>query len=1153
MTAIVDTRARTIENQHRASDPAHSAWVRANAGSGKTHVLAQRVIRLLLEGVPPAKILCLTFTKAAAANMSIRIFDTLAHWTALDDEGLRAEIRQSGATPPANLDFARQLFVRTVETPGGLKVQTIHAFCERLLHLFPFEANVGANFEAIDAEVQNALLEEACVNVLNGEVRDPDDVLRKALALIAEETTEIGFASLLKTIIHETNALRFAESLQSNGLRSELCRRIGVHPDDNREALSDAILDGSIEPETLAKIIAHLDASSAKDQALAGKLKSALILDDRTARAETYAAAFFTTDGRPTKTLATKNIPPAIRDQLHDEQGRVGGLRDRMRAVSIVDRTCALYAVGNAVRQQYNTFKNSRGYLDFGDLIDRVATLLSRYDAGWILFKLDAGIDHVLIDEAQDTSPLQWRILERLTGDFFAGEAARSEARTFFAVGDEKQSIFSFQGAAPREFGRQRDRYRKAVKDAGRELYDVPLNVSFRSSKVVLNAVDQVFDVAGNRAGLTVNDEAAPVHEAWRASLPGYVELSPLIGPQPSGQPDDWLLPVNALRADDPAEAMARQVAEKISELVSPKLGHAVYRRDETSRPVSPGDIMILVRKRGPFFESVIRALKDRAIPVAGADRLNITDHIAIMDLIAAGQAALLPTDDLTLACVLKSPLIGLDDDDLLAIAPQRESSLIAALENSAEPRHIEAAQTIRRWQGNARMQGPFDFFSAILGAERGRHKLLRRLGQEASDAIDEFLRLALDGSAPGSATLAQFLNRLSATGFEIKRDMEGAGDAVRVMTVHAAKGLEAKIVFLPDTCSSPGGGPAPALAHMHGEDGQSELFIWRKNKIEDPVAVAAPLQNLAQAETEEHRRLLYVAMTRAEERLYVGGFHGARKPAPESWYRMIETAWLGDLENDERDGRQEAFSLGTESMLETSRATPRIGGAETIPPGWLYDPAPGEVEELPPIRPSTALASADQQPDLAVPFMALAESDEGPFDGVAIGTLVHDLLHRLPDVPRDRRQDVANRFFKARAAGMPSALQDKIFADVVAVLDDPGCAALFGPDARAEVSITGTLRRADGGAADITGRVDRLLVDSRNVIVADFKTGAARPPELTPEPYLRQMALYCAALEPLFPGRQMRAVLIWTGWPQSVELPPELLEKALTDAGFSP
>ncbi len=1074
--------------------------------------------------------------------MSLRIFETLAKWTTLEETKLVEAIQKTGAAIPDDLNEARRLFVRTVETPGGLKVQTIHAFCERLLHLFPFEANVSARFEAIDEETQQALMDAARKTVMSGGGDLPTGI-GAALAIIAEETGSDGFESLLQKVVTKRSALRRANALQDNGLRDALGRNLGIAGNIDPGHVIAEIFDGGIGDDRLTQIIDELMQSSSKDNKLAAKIRNALQEQDPIARAHTYIASFFTTkDERPIN-IVTQKISPLTRADLEAEQDRLEVLRDKLRAAETLERTHALYVLGDAVQAEYERLKGVRGFLDFDDMIERTRTLLTRSDAQWVLFKLDSGIDHILVDEAQDTSPAQWAILKALTEEFFSGRTAREGNRTFFAVGDEKQSIFSFQGAAPQEFGANRKIFRESIEDIKLTFADVELQESFRSSQVILEAVDKVFK--NNGVGLT-SDGVIPPHTARKSWLPGYIELWPLIAKDNEPIPESWRLPVDALRANDPAALMANRVADSIAALLDPANRHGVFDQNNAMRPVAPGDIMILVRKRGPFFSAVIRAMKERHIPVAGADRIKIADHIAVMDLVAVGKVALLPVDDLTLATVLKCPFIGLDDDDLLDIAPRRGGSLFAALQASEKTSHRKAAALIAEWSAIARYQTPFEFYADLLGRQGGRRALLARLGPEAGDAIDEFMRLALDSKAASNLTLAQFIHRLEETEMEIKRDMEGAGNAVRVMTVHAAKGLEAKIVYLPDTCTKPGGGHAENIIDIGTNDDEPDaFFLWRKNAKTDPALAGPVLEAIKIAEAEEHRRLLYVAMTRAEERLYIGGFHGKQAPKDDIWYKMIESELAGDAAPLTGDGPsfiEGALAIGMPSQLMQASAQTVAVANDATTEAWMHQAARRERPAAPPVRPSTALASADQ----LEPRSQVRKKDAYNRGGAAIGRLVHELLYRLPAMDHADRAAAAERYLNARGGSLPQAMKQRLLNDVLAILDSPDVTPLFGKGSRAEVAVSGSIADGNGGTIEVTGRIDRLRVTADAVLVVDFKTGAGRPAGETPPAYLRQMALYRSVLRDLFPDLPVRVFLIWTGGPTITELPADMLELPL-------
>jgi ATP-dependent helicase/nuclease subunit A len=690
------------ERQKTASDPERSIWVSANAGSGKTHVLTQRVIRLLLGGTAPSKILCLTFTKAAAAQMATRVFDTLSRWTDMSDADLRAAIVETGAPTPTapDLVLARRLFTRTIETPGGLKIQTIHAFCERLLHLFPFEANVPARFEVADdlrAQEMLSLAKRAAI----AEAQRSEQA--EALALVADLAGTAGIDALLGTAMRMRAGARGRRDLQD-----QLAPRLGVDGAVNVETVRHAMIENGIAPIRWPEIALVFDAGSANDKKHARRFRDAATAwakhDDPTRVTQTvsaYLTIFFDAKAEPRPSLMTQKLAkahPAVNADLLAERDRMVALRDTLRIAEAIERTRALLALVEATTRRYNAVKIAGGLLDFDDLIERTLALLDRSDSGWVLHKLDAGIDHVLVDEAQDTSETQWRILDALTNDFSSGLGGRSQRRSFFVVGDDKQSIFSFQGAAPLMFDTMRSQFERRFKAGQKPFERVSLKTSFRSVPGILAAVDAVFSLDAHQDGLVRKPDIWPSHESIKLRLPSLVEIWPPLGATKTPDPQDWSIPLDTPSELDPANVVADRVARKIKQLIAPDSGEHVHDgRGETKRPIGPGDILILVRTRGEFFEAVIRALKRHYVPVAGADRLDVANHIAVMDLAAAGRAALLPRDDLSVACVLKSPLFGLTDADLIAVAPRREGSLIDALAQSPDPRHREAHAAILR------------------------------------------------------------------------------------------------------------------------------------------------------------------------------------------------------------------------------------------------------------------------------------------------------------------------------------------------------------------------------------------------------------------------------------------------------------------------
>jgi len=723
-----------------------------------------------------------------------------------------------------------------------------------------------------------------------------------------------------------------------------------------------------------------------------------------------------------------------------------------------------------------------------------------------------------------------------------AGASDRQRPRTFFAVGDDKQSIFSFQGAAPHMFHQMREQLARKFGSGGEEFTHVQLNLSFRSVPAVLTTVDRIFALPAHHKGLVDARDGWIGHDALKRDLPGLIEFWPLTGETQREAAVDWKLPLDVLDEQDPPSITAKRIATKIAAILTPDARDYVHdSKTRVPRAVRPGDILILVRTRGPFFEAIIRALKQAAVPVAGADRLDLTAHIAVMDLIAAGRAALLPQDDLTLACVLKSPLIGLDDDDLLMIAPHRPASLFDALAQSPEPRYQRAFAKLSAWRERAIHDLPFAFYMRLLSEDHGRHDIEARLGPEARDAIDEFLRLALLHEREPAPSLGLFLSNLETVNLAIKRDMETGTEAVRVMTVHAAKGLEAKIVFLPDTCGAPGGQHDSKLFALDGSFGSAPVLAWSPRKSDDCPEVAAARDKSREASDEEYRRLLYVALTRAEEQLYIAGFYGVRAPPPGCWYEMMRATLEGTFDevpafwNPEETLLRRSSSEAPRTAVMSSDPAPPM--AATAIPDWLSRPALPESGPRPPLRPSSALAAADA---MEVPVSPIQR------EAMRRGQFLHVLLQYLPAVAQDRRLAMGEAFLAARAAELTAAERTDYVATVLSVIDAPELDQLFTAGSRAEVPISGRVMRPDGTPIEVLGQVDRIAESATEVLIADFKTGQPCSPDKTPEAYLIQMALYRAALAPLWPRKRLRMLLIWTYGPNIAELSDTVLNQAL-------
>jgi ATP-dependent helicase/nuclease subunit A len=1114
-----------------AADPNVSAFVSANAGSGKTYVLAQRVINLLLRGVDPAKILCITFTKAAAANMANQVFKRLAEWTMLDDSALDERIKLStGHKADADKRArARRLFASALETPGGLKVQTIHAFCTRLLHQFPFEANVAARFSVLDEATTTQLLDKLTLEVLLEASAAPDGALGRALATAIVVAADQTFKDVVSDAIAERDAITdwIARAGSVDAAVAALSKSFGIDPDDTlesveREFFSHALI-GAAEWPVLIEV---LDSGSVSDKKHIAALAAAQAASGRQ-RVEEYLKIFCTAEREPRKRILTDRLAkaqPDWADRLIAEQQRLCALLERERALAARERTRALVTIAAEVIARYRLEKERRALLDYDDLIDKTLALFGNVSAAWVLYKLDLGIDHVLIDEAQDTSPKQWEIIRTIVSEFTPGGGRPNVRRTVFAVGDEKQSIFSFQGAAPKAFDEMRHLFASQFDVAGQGWRYLRFHHSFRSGENVLGSVDQVFAARATYTSVTTDEAGIPPHISLPNVAPGLVELWPLLAPAEKREMEGWDAPFDTLSEESPRVLLARKIAAQV------KIWMA--------RGLQAGDVLVLVRQRGPLFEAIIRALKNAGVPVAGADRLVLTEHIAVMDLMALADALLLSDDDLALASVLKSPLFGLTEEQLFTLAWDRgKQSLRASLRAKVgdDPVFAAADRALDELSDAARRLTPFGFFAHVLGAMRGRAKFLRRLGPEANDALDEFLNLALDYETRQTPSLQGYLAWLRAACSEVRRDMEMARDEVRVMTVHGAKGLEANTVILADTTTPPGGPRDPRLLAL--SDGG---LVWATARNADVGAMADARGRAQQEARDEYRRLLYVAMTRAAQRLVVCGTQGARKIPDGCWYQLVSDALSADCVSepaDDGDGellryrKGEALPPASAKIMAATVATP------IKLPAWLTTHAPAELAAMRTITPSSVMDD-----DAARPLSA-----GGTATALLRGSLLHRLMQALPDIPPERRQQAAEDYLARAGATLASEERLRLAEQVMLILEDPRFYELYGPDSRAEVPIVGRLILG-GKTVLVSGQIDRLAVTQTSVLIADFKTNRPPPRRIgeVPQSYVRQLALYRGVLAHLYPDRPLRAALIWTEAPDLMELSADVLDDAL-------
>ncbi|WP_312367413.1 double-strand break repair helicase AddA [Ensifer sp.] len=1166
----------TSRRQSLASDPARSAWVSANAGSGKTHVLTQRVIRLLLAGCRPSAILCLTYTKAAASEMSNRVFERLAEWVTLDDDALERRIEAIEGERPSRLKLqeARRLFARALETPGGLKIQTIHAFCEALLHQFPLEANVAGHFSVLDDRAAAVLLADARRALLTATTADGDRPLADAFATVLELADDTGLEKLLAAIVSNRTAIQaFLDHADAHGgIAVQLRAALRLEPEDSVERILQSAwpLAGLNGPALERYLSLAASAGGAKVLDFAEGLRSTAKLADPMARYEGLRELFFTGTGKPRADSAFVNkamlqAAPDLLALVEAARDRVIACADRLSIVQMYEATLSALTLADRLSSDYEALKRTRSQLDFEDLINRTASLFARGDvSAWVHYKLDQGIDHILVDEAQDTSPTQWTIIQALATDFFSGESARGTDRTMFAVGDEKQSIYSFQGARPERFSRESIETERRVRDGGKAFSPIRLQLSFRSTVDVLSAVDTVFANPVHARGLSARNEAV-VHASNRIGHPGAVDIWDVIAAEPTATDDEWTAPFDATPETAPVNILARRIAAVLDSWI----GHETIIEKGVRRAMRPGDVIVLVRKRDAFVNALTRALKRRSdIPVAGADRLVLTSHIAIQDLLALGRFMLLPEDDLSLAALLKSPLFNLDEDALFELAARRDEgvSLWQRLQQSGTEEssvHEETVKTLVRYAALSQQLAPHDFYARVLGVHGGRAAFLARLGSEVSDILDEFLTFALEHERSGLPGLQAFVSTLEIEAPTVKREQDKERDEVRIMTVHAAKGLEAPVVFLVDGGGKPFNSqhvPDLRFLEMALSDGSSyPLPVWRAPGSAPNSFVAADSERLKTLAEEEYRRLLYVGMTRAADRLIVCGYRGQRA-STDTWHAMVQASLSVD---DSGRSTPVLFKAGDEEWTghawrETHVPREVPTGGETAEhataektglPIALSTPLPPPPRLPRPLSPSgVGIAVDEDEGDLIVGSALFSQKSPGNLSMLR-GAILHRLLQVLPSIPLSDRLAAADRYLSRSVPRWPEGERARLRDAVLQVLDHAELQSLFSEASRAEVSVMGTLKLGKREFA-VSGRIDRLSVADGVVTIADFKTNRSVPatPDDVPITYRTQLAIYRELLRPLYPAHRFQCALIFTEGPVIHLLEDALLDRSLED-----
>ena len=1087
--------------QRLASDPTASAWVGASAGSGKTKVLTDRLLTLMLKGCGPERLLCLTFTKAAAAEMSIRLMKRLAKWAVATNTQLREDVTTllGAHSTEEQLTQARGLFTQVLETPGGMKILTLHSFCHAILSRFPLEAQISPHFSVMDDNEAEDLLQKARDQIL---LKEDSEECQRAISLLTNHLTDSSFHGLLQDINQQKAAFKqVLKKFPTFSQRLAYCHHTFEIPESlllQSENLLDQILTTTY---TLTSIQAAIVRELVKNDPAMQKIVH-LWVEDPAQRPDIFH------DYKRFYLTLSDDLLKKPKIDFSEEAEAIFQVQKLLNRAELAQKTLCLQTLADHILSAYSTLKQQKSVLDYDDLIDYTQKLLEKPDiAAWVLYKLEGGFDHLLIDEAQDTNPRQWQIIRALTAEFFTTQQSH---RTIFAVGDVKQSIYSFQGAKPKEFKVFRGLFEADCLRSGQLWRDIEMDVSFRSTPPILKVVDTVFKDPLLQAGVSLDEEEI-CHQSFRTNHKGCVEVWPVIHTFAElEEPEPWTVPPSNHKHNSASEELATFITHKIKKwLENP------FILPSTGLPIQPKDILILVRKRSDFSENLIWRLKKNEIPVTGADRFLLTSHLAVVDLMALGNFLCLPTDDYSLACVLKSPLVGVTEEQLFNLSHNRSGSLWAELKNqSSQDAFLTQAYSFLTFcLQKVDFITPYELYANIFSLQEGRKKFIARFGYEVEEVLTEFLNQVLVFEKKSLPTLQGFLTYLSQKPIFIKRELtDNPRNEVRLMTVHGAKGLQAPVVIIPENIDS--------LDQREGLLWQSTVeeaahFVFIRPSLDKDTPLTKALKNHHSLWVkQENARLLYVALTRAQDHLYVCGWRTKKETQelPESWYKKVSEALL-TLESVTLEDGTQHFSNIPDKPLDFVLIAPLSGADFPLLPPWIKEPL------------SNAQTNENSYASAALaPLKTVTYCEEAAKRGI----LIHHLFEVLPDFPPTQWKRVGQQLIVK--AGYEAKLYEEELNSVIQILSYEPYAPLFGPESYAELDL------CEGEAM---GRIDRVAITPTHIYILDYKTSISPPSgvEQVPKAYKEQLTFYATILKSLYPHHHIETYLLWTQGPYLMKM----------------
>lgn len=1107
---------QAVKEQIIASNPNYNIWLSANAGTGKTHVLINRLLRLILNNTQPDKIICITYTTAAATEIQNRIIEYAQKWIISSDEEILKDFHAISGdnTTLSKQDFLllREKLGLILDFPERLKIQTIHSFCQSILKSFPLEANIAPFFSVMDEIEKNELIDTAINSTINdftvnqeGEKSNLADAIYRLLNNYSPFTIKSNLKNLIYERIKISQTLSNYPSLYEY---SHYLSNVFELPSTNKQELVIDFAERNLARlEYLGK--AYLQASKSHIH------KSEIINEFlKNKNFSTISPIFLTSELKNRETIINKKLSDnddKLKFIITNLQEDFQVLYDRIKSINLYNSTRDFLTIFQNVNSVFEELKKQKYLLDYDDLIEKTHQLFSNKNnllREWILYKLDGGIDHILLDEAQDTNPHQWEVIKTITEEFFSSDETEGNHRTLFVVGDEKQSIYSFQGADFRTFDQMKNFFKNKIEICEKiNFAEINLNLSFRSCPAILNIVDEVLQQDGIKNSVTINPEQNINHTAFRNKHFGYFEINPLIGEKKTKKKKDrisWELPTEYEINNDEnnKQLVAEKVVSKINKLIKDR-----RILPSTGKEIQPKDFMILVRKRkgNQVIKEIISRLEQLGIAVSGMDRLNLKDNMAIQDLLSYAKFKLLPTDDLNLANLLKSPFFEITENELFQLSWDRKNlSLFDNLKIHANfnQRFKDILDNLSKTLSSSKNETALSFFLRIIDEPNNRINFVNYYGHQINEIFDEFTNLIFHFESKNNNKLQSFISWIENNNSEIKRNQEAQKNEVRILTIHGSKGLQAPIVIMPDTTSS--------SKSKHSTIIDENLILCGINKNSKNSISNSIINHLDTLETYEDKRLLYVALTRAKDEMYIYGDKSDQFEKEYCWYNIIKNAAKNICQTNENET---LFLTNEEYLKDHSSKNHNIINSHT------------ENFALPDFIKKNN--KNDQANNSNLNFKLNNNTIKSSNKKIEKGLFIHKLLEILPSKNEDKWPQyikIISKNYKLNDQEIESLSQEAINT-----IKKPEFSFIFQNESNLEeTEICGYIENEKL----IHRKIDKIINNNKNeLIIIDYKTTDLnkQEAETLAKNHKKQLDEYEELLQNIYPKKEIKKAILFT------------------------